>query len=134
MMAAEAIMNRVLTMLGIACVLASVAAAATQPSPEDERRDGIRLMRSINNAELRVRQQSGKYVAIAELLEQPMMGGVKPDISVSGTSVTFKGAQIRLALSADGTQYVATVVSGAPNYTAVVTDESGLIYTGTVLK
>jgi hypothetical protein len=110
------------------------AASALQPTADDERRDGIMLMRAINNAELRARQQTGKYVPIVELIEHPMMTRVKPDITVNGTVVSFKGAQIRLALSADASQYVATAVSGAPNHVAVFTDERGVIYTGKALE
>jgi len=129
-------MNRVLTMFGIACVLASVAAAAgTQSSSDDERRDAIRLLRAINTAENAVASRNGrKYVSLQELIEHPQMGGVKPDITMSAGAVTYQAAQIRLALSADASQYVVTVVSGAPNYTAAFTDERGVIYTGEALK
>jgi hypothetical protein len=41
---------------------------------------------------------------------------------------------VRVALSADATQYVVTVVTGAPNHTAAFTDERGVIYTGEALK
>lgn len=127
--------RRVPTVALIFSVFTAISAAsALQPSADDQRRDGIMLMRAINNAELRVRRQTGKYVVLTELIDHPMMTNVKPQISVSGTSITFKSAQLRLALSADGAQYVATAVSGAPNYVAVFTDERGVIYTGKALE
>jgi hypothetical protein len=127
--------RRVSAVALIFCVFTGFSAAtALQPSPDDERRDAIRLLRAINTAENRVRGAAGKYVPLIELLEHGSMGGVKPDITVSGGIVTHKGAQIRLALSADATQYVVTVVSGAPNHTAAFTDERGVIYTGKALQ
>src|SRR5690349_5459215 len=127
-------MKRTLTVLGIAIVLTVIGVAATQPSQEDERRDAIRLLRAMNTAEIRIKGSSSKYVPLAELLEHGSMGGVKADFSINGSTYTYKGAQVRLALSADAQQYVITVVSGAPNHTAAFTDERGVIYTGKALE
>jgi len=118
----------------IALAFISVSAtAARQGAPEDERRSAITLLRAINTAEAAT-MRSGHYVALAELLDHPSMTRVKPNISVSGSTFTYSGAQVRLALSADGKQYVVTVVNGAPNYTAAFSDEGGLIYTGKALE
>ena len=126
-------MKRFLIMFGVACVFAGAAIAASQPSPEDQRRDAIRLLRAINTAENAFASRNqGRHAVLQELIEQPMMGGVKPDLIVSGSGVTYKGAQVRLALSADTTQYVVTVV--APSGVAAFTDERGVIYTGEALK
>jgi hypothetical protein len=121
-------------LLVVAGVLAAVSIGATQSSADDERRNAIRVLRAINTAENAIKSKGGAYVPLAELLNQPMMSGVKGDFAVNGNSVTYAGAQVRLALSADATQYVVTVVSGAPNYTAAFTDERGVIYTGKALE
>ena len=127
-------MTRLLTMLGVACVLAGATIVAMQPSPEDARRDAIRLLRAMNTAENAARAKGGSYLQLADLLNHPQMGGVKSDFTLSGSTYAYKGAQVRLALSADATQYVVTVVSDAPNYTAAFTDERGVIYTGKALE
>jgi hypothetical protein len=121
-------------LLVVAGILATVSIGATQSSADDERRNAIRVLRAINTAENAIKSKGGAYVPLAELLNQPMMSGVKGDFAVNGNSVTYAGAQVRLALSADATQYVVTVVSGAPNYTAAFTDERGVIYTGKALE
>lgn len=127
--------RRIVTMIVIAGTLAATVVAATQRAPEDERRDAVRLLRSINTAEnAAASRNGGKYLTMQELIEHPLMGGVKPDLTVSATGVTYKGAQIRVALSADAAQYVVTVVFGAPNHIAAFTDERGVIYTGEALK
>ena len=127
--------RRILTMIVIAGTLAATAVAATQRAPEDERRDAIRLLRAINTAEnAAASRNGGNYLAMPELIDHPSMGGVKSDITVGATGVTYKDAQIRVALSADAKQYVVTVVFGAPNHIAAFTDERGVIYTGEALK
>jgi hypothetical protein len=121
-----------LALLMVAFTLPVVSGAGAQ-SPDDERRAAITLLRAINTAEAAV-HRSGHYVALAELIDHPSMGRVKPDIIANGGSVTYHGAQVRLALSADASQYVVTVVTGAPNYTAAFSDERGVIYTGKALE
>ena len=125
--------NRLL-LLVIAAILATVSLAAMQSSADDERRSAIRVLRAINTAENAVKSRGGAYLPLAELLNHPMMGGVKTDFAVAGNKFTHAGAEVRLALSADATQYVVTVVSPAPNYTAAFTDERGVIYTGKALE
>lgn len=115
-------------------VLSAIAVIAQQAPAEDERRAAIIALRAINTAEVRLKGSGGKYVALAELLEHPALGGVKADFAISGSTYTYKGAQVRLALSADATQYVVTIVSGAPNHTAAFSDERGIIYTGKALE
>jgi hypothetical protein len=123
---------RFLWLVVAACVAAGATVALAQA--EDERRAAIKVLRAINTAENATRSKGGTYLPIAELLNHPMMGGVKADFVVNGNSVTYAGSQLRLALSADATQYVVTVVWGAPSYTAAFTDERGLIYTGKALE
>ena len=128
-------MNRfVFSSIAVLCIGIGAAAVVAQSSPDDERRDAIRLLRAMNTAENNARSKGGAHLQLADLLNHPSMGGVKADFSVSGTTYTYKGSQVRLALSADATQYVITVVSGAPNYTAAFTDERGVIYTGKALE
>jgi hypothetical protein len=126
-------MIRLLTMCGFACVVATIGDAATQPSPDDQRRAAITLMRAINTAEAAVRSKSGKYVHLTELLEIPAMGRVKPDIAIKGSTATYQGMTIRLALSTDAAQYQVAVVPGETCGWAAFGDERGLIYTGKVL-
>ena len=125
--------TRVLTMLGFALLLATIGLAATQPSPDDQRRSAIMLMRAINTAEHAVMSRSGKFVHLAELVEHPAMGRVKADIAVKGATATYQGATIRVALSTDATQYQVAVVPGETCGWAAFSDERGLIYTGKVL-
>jgi len=128
-------MNRtILSMFLIAAALATVAVAARQPAADDERRDAITLMRAINTAEAATAGRSAdhKYAPLLELLDHSAMARVRPEIVVSGSAVTYKGAQIRLALSADGTQYIVTSVSASG--VAAFTNERGVIYTGEALK
>lgn len=127
-------MKRMVIACSIVCAVTAATLAARQPSPDEERRSAIAVLRAINTAETAVKRSAGKYVPLAELLEHPAMARVKPNLSVNGTSYTHAGAQVRLALSADATQYVVTVVSGAPNYTAAFSDERGVIYTGKALE
>lgn len=120
-------------MLLIAAALATVAVAARQPSADDERRAAITLMRAINTGENAVASKNGgKYVALSELIEHSAMTRVRPNITVNGNTFTHQGAQIRLALSADASQYIVTSVS--PSGVAAFTDERGVIYTGESLK
>jgi hypothetical protein len=118
----------------IAISVTSLAALSRQlPENDDQRRAAITLLRAINTAENAVKR-SGKYVTLTELIEHPAMGRVKTDIAVNGDVITYHDARVRLALSADATQYIVTVVGRAPSYTAAFTDEQGLIYTGKALE
>ena len=124
-------MNRtILTTLMLALILTTASGAATQ-SPDEQRRAAITLLRAINTAEAAV-HRSGHYVALPELIDHASMARVKPDIVIGASAVTYQGAQVRLALSADATQYVVTVT--APSYMAAFTDERGVIYTGKALE
>lgn len=125
---------RFLSTLAIAFAIVSITVAATQITANDERRAAITVLRAINTAENAVMQQTGRYVPLAQLIDHPMMARVKPNITVNGTTFTHAGAEVRVALSSDATQYVVTVVSGAPAHNAAFTDERGLIYTGQVLQ
>ena len=125
---------RFLALLATVSLVGGIALAATQPSADAERRAAIKVLRAINTAESAARAKSGTYQPLAELLNHPMMGGVKADFVVNGNTFKHAGAEVRLALSADATQYVVTVVSSAPTYTAAFSDERGLIYTGKVLE
>lgn len=126
-------MTRLLTMLGVSGILASAAVAANQPSADVDRRAAILVLRAINTAEHAVKSRNGKHVHLAELLEHQAMGGVRPNITVSGGVVTHQGATIRLALSSDGMQYQVSVTPAEPCGWAGFTDERGMIYTGKVL-
>ena len=127
-------MNRtILSILLLGATLATVAVAARQPAADDERRAAITLMRAINTGEAATASRNGgKYVALSELIEHSAMTRVRPNIVVNGNTFTHQGAQIRLALSADATQYIVTSVS--PSGVAAFTDERGVIYTGESLK
>ena len=116
------------------CVTVSVTALMAQSSADDERRAAITALRAINTAENAVKSQSGKYVPLPELLNHGAMSRVKPNFAVNGNTFTHSGAQVRLTLSPDATQYVVTVVYAAPTYTAAFSDERGLIYTGKALE
>ena len=107
--------------------------AFTQSSADPERAAGIRVMRAINTAEHMARQQSGKYVGLAELLDHKAMGGVRADIAATDSVVFYQGRQLRLLLSPDGSQYQAMVVPVESCGTAIFSDERGMIYTGKVL-
>src|SRR5690349_14916458 len=110
-------MKRILLAVMIAGAAFTAGSHAASQSPDEERRAAITLLRAINTAEAAV-NRSGHYAALPELIEHGAMARVKPDIVVSGAAVTYHSAQVRLALSADAKQYVVTVVTGAPNYTA----------------
>lgn len=125
-------MNRTILALVLAALPLSAASNAAQSSDED-RRATITLLRAINTAEA-VTMRSGQYVTLPELIAHPAMSRVKPDIVMHDSAITFHGAQVRLALSADAKQYVVTVVNGAPGYTAAFSDEGGVIYTGKALE
>src|SRR6478736_6039823 len=121
-----------LTALMLALMLTAASGAATQ-SADEERRAAITLLRAINTAEAAI-IRTEHYVALPELVDHAAMTRVKPDIVMNGSAITYRGAQVRLALSADAKQYVVTVVTGAPNYTAAFSDERGVIYTGKALE
>ena len=129
-------MNRTISMFALTVILAGGVVAATQqqPSAEDERRSAIRVLRAINTAENAARGKGGAHLPLAELLNHPQMGGVKADFTVSGNGFKYAGAEVRVALSADASQYVVTVKFNGPNYTAAFTDERGVIYTGKALE
>jgi hypothetical protein len=127
-------MTRIVLALLISVSVSGWLIASSQPAQDDERRAAIKVLRAINTAENAARSKGGAYLPLAELLNHPGMGGVKADFAVNRNSFTYAGAQVRVALSADATQYVVTVVSGAPNHTAAFTDERGIIYTGEALK
>ena len=110
-----------------------VITVSTQPTAEDGRRAAITLMRAINTAEHAVKSRDGKFVHLAELIEHPAMGRVKPNISVSGGIVTHQGTTVRIAVSSDGTQYQVSIVPAETCGWAAFSDERGLIYTGKVL-
>ena len=126
--------DRLIMLVAFTCILTGIALVATQSSPDDERRAAITALRAINTAENAVKGRGGKYVPLAELIDHPAMARVKPNFVANGNSYTHAGAEVRLALSADATQYVVTIVSSAPNYTAAFSDERGLIYTGKALE
>ena len=126
-------MNARVLMLAV-LLSASLGVAAHTQAADDERRAAIKVLRAINTAENAARAKGGSYLPLAELLNHPAMGGVKPDFAVNANSFTYAGAQVRVALSADATQYVVTVKSDTPNYTAAFTDERGVIFTGKALE
>jgi hypothetical protein len=123
-----------LTLFVIGLSVVALPARSAQTSADDERRAAITVLRAINTAEIAAKRTGGKYLPLSELLDHPAMGRVKPNFAVAGNSYTHAGAGVRLALSADATQYVVTVVSAAPTYTASFTDERGVIYTGKALE
>ena len=125
--------RRLFALLAFSIVLSGIAIVAGQAPDDEERRAAITVMRAVNTAENAVRQKSGKYVELGALLEHGAMGRVKPDVAANGGLVFHKGAQVRLALSADGMGYQVMVVPVQTCGTAVFSDERGLIYTGKVL-
>ena len=125
--------TRVLTMLGFAVLLATIGVAASQPSPDDQRRAAITLMRAVNTAEAAVKARTGKYVHLTELLGHAAMGRLKAEIVVDAAMATYHGSTIRLALSTDASQYQVAIVPGETCGWAAFSDERGLIYTGKVL-
>lgn len=121
-------MARLVTALFIAVGVAGVA-AYSQPA-SDPVRDGITAMRAINTAENMVRNSSGRYGTLPDLLAHPAMERLRADFTVSGGAIAYRGLQVRIALSPDSQQYQAMVVPSERCGTAVFSDESGLIYTG----
>ena len=107
--------------------------ASTQPATDPARAAGIAVMRAINTAENAVRQESGKYVELADLLNHGAMSRVRADIVVNGSAITHRGQQLRLALTRDAMRYQVMVVPAETCGTAIFSDERGLIYTGKVL-
>lgn len=126
-------MTRLITMLGLAAALAGAAVSATQPSADDERRAAITVLRAINTAQAGVKQRTGTYAHLIELLDHQAMARVKPNLAVNGSVVTHQGSTIRLAVSTDGGQYQVSVVPGNTCGWAAFSDERGLIYTGRIL-
>jgi hypothetical protein len=123
-----------LVVLALSCAAAAAAVSATQPSPDAERRAVITLMRAINTAEhAAAAQNNRKFVSLLQLIDHGAMGRVRPDITVNGSSVMYQGSTIRLALSADASQYMVAVSPAQTCGTAVFSDERGLIYAGKVL-
>ena len=114
-------------------LVAAIAVISAQQSADEERRAGITVMRAINTAENAVRQTTGKFVPLADLLDHRFMSKVRPAIVVNGDTISHQGQQLRLALSADASQYQVMVVPAATCGIAVFSDERGLIYTGKVL-
>lgn len=126
--------RRLVAIVAFTITLSAIAVIAQQTPNDADRRAAITVLRAINTAENAAKQKGGRYLPMAELIDQPAMGRVKPNIAISGATFTHAGAEIRVALSADATQYVVTVVSAAPTYTAAFTDERGVIYTGQALQ
>ncbi len=122
-----------LSILAALLVSLTGTAASTQPAPDAGRAAGVTVMRAINTAQNAVRQQSGKYVLLADLLGHAAMGRVRNDIVIDGDRLTYQGRQLRLALAPDAMQYQAMVVPGEDCGTAIFSNEGGLIYTGKVL-
>lgn len=114
-------------------VLVATAFAFTQPPPDPARRAGITVMRMINTAENAIKQSTGKYVDLNELINHAMMGGVRAEIVANGNTITYRGQQLRLALTPDAMQYQVMVIPAETCGTAIFSDERGLIYTGKVL-
>lgn len=126
-------MVRIVATLIFFVVLVTTALAFTQPAPDPERRAGITVMRMINTAEAAIRHSTGKYVDLNELINHAMMSGVRAEIVANGNTITYRGQQLRLALTPDALQYQAMVIAAETCGTAVFSDERGLIYTGKVL-
>ena len=126
--------RKIVALVVFTVVLSAIAVIAQQTPADDERRAAITALRAIKTAENAVKSQSGKYVPLAELMNHGAMARVKANFAVDGNTFTHAGAQVRLTLSADATQYVVTVVSSAPNYTAAFSNEGGIIYTGKALE
>ena len=126
-------MVRIVATLIFFVVLVTTAFAFTQPAPDPERRAGITVMRTINTAENAIKQSTGRYVGLNELINHAMMGGVRAEIVANGGTITYRGLQLRLALAPDAMQYQVMVIPAETCGTAVFSDERGLIYTGKVL-
>lgn len=115
-------------------VLVATAVAFTQPAPTDpERRAGITVMRMINTAENAIQQRTGRYVDLDELINHATMSAVRAEFVANGNTITYRGQQLRLALTPDAMQYQVMVLPAETCGTAVFSDERGLIYTGKVL-
>lgn len=125
--------TRLFSAIALACSLAGIAAAASQPSTDDERRAAITVMRAINTAEHAVKRSTGKFVALDAILDHPAMARVRANIAADGTRLMHQGAQLRLALNQDALGYQVMVVPAATCGTAAFSDEGGMIYTGKVL-
>ena len=117
----------------IAILITAAATSAARQPGADPIRAGITVMRAINTAENAVKQASGQYLELAELLNHPAMGRVRGDIVVNGGVIAHQGQELRLALNADTMRYQVMVVPAEACGTAVFSNEGGLIYTGKVL-
>src|SRR6478672_4500554 len=87
----------VIALIVFTIVLSGIAIIAQQNPGDDDRRSAITLLRAINTAEAAV-NRSGHYVGLPELIEHGSMARVKPDVVISGSTITYHGAQVRLAL------------------------------------
>ena len=127
--------RRLAAMVVFTLALSAIAVLGQEAPVDDGRRNAIVVLRAINTAENAARQRGGKFLAMPELIEHPSMGGVKADIAINvdGGSYSYKGGHLRLALSADASQYVVTFAPVETCGTASFTDERGLIYEGKVL-
>lgn len=119
--------------LFLATMLSATVVSGSQPAPDAAAKSGITVMRAINTAENAVRQDSGKYLPLADILEHRAMSRVRGDIIVNGAAISYQGRPVRVTLAADGSQYHAMVVPAETCGTAIFSDERGLIYTGKVL-
>lgn len=123
----------VATVIFFVVLVATAFTQPTQPAPDPARRAAITVMRMINTAEAAIRHSTGKYVDLADLINHAMMSAVRAEIVANGDTITYRGQQLRLALTADAMQYQAMVLPAETCGTAVFSDERGLIYTGKVL-
>lgn len=123
----------VATVIFFVVLVATAFTQPTQPAPDPARRAAITVMRMINTAEAAIRHRTGKYVDLADLINHAMMSAVRAEIVANGDTITYRGQQLRLALTADAMQYQAMVLPAETCGTAVFSDERGLIYTGKVL-
>ncbi len=121
------------TFIFFVVLLTTAFTQPTQPATDPARRAGITVMRMINTAEAAIRHSTGKYVDLNELINHATISGVRAEIVANGNTITYRGQQLRLALTPDAMQYQAMVIPAETCGTAVFSDERGLIYTGKVL-
>lgn len=112
----------------VLAICASVSGMATGAQAPDDR-PALTLMRAINTAENAVRQSSGTYISLAQLIDHPAMGRVKANVAINGHEITHEGRRVRLLLSPNAMQYQAMIVPSDACSTSLFSDESGLIYT-----
>ena len=125
--------RRLIAFAVLSITLSTIALMAQQSPGDDDRRAALRVMRAINTAENATKVKGGKYLSLIDLMQHPSMGGVAPQMKVAGTTVSYDKWQLRLALSADASQYMVNMIAGDTCGLALFTDERGLIYTGKVL-